>query len=203
MEPTIYKPGAYKSPGIYNGTGGIYKGRGVYNDGNGFNYGSVIVDDEEYKTLNYNGRLWTVENIRNDIQTNYDVTPCGRLYKYSNALYSIEDKLTGGWRLPKLSDFQELITFLGTSNPREWISQDFGGTNKNGFNLELTGYINQNGNLTNQNVRGYIWTITNNPYGTGYKYNFYGGLSGVWVDDYSNSSSSSKTKLSVRICKDV
>lgn len=33
MEPIIYKPGAYKSPGIYNGAGGIYKGRGVYNDG--------------------------------------------------------------------------------------------------------------------------------------------------------------------------
>lgn len=33
MEPTIYKPGAYKSPGIYNGSCGIYKGRGVYNEG--------------------------------------------------------------------------------------------------------------------------------------------------------------------------
>lgn len=35
MEPTIYKPGAYKSPGIYKGAGGIYKGRGVYKDGAG------------------------------------------------------------------------------------------------------------------------------------------------------------------------
>lgn len=32
MEPTIYKPGMYKSPGIYNGAGGIYKGRGIYNN---------------------------------------------------------------------------------------------------------------------------------------------------------------------------
>lgn len=35
MEPIIYKPGAYKYPGIYNGAGGIYKGSGVYNDGAG------------------------------------------------------------------------------------------------------------------------------------------------------------------------
>lgn len=35
MDPTIYKPVAYKSPGIYKGAGGIYKGRGVYKDGGG------------------------------------------------------------------------------------------------------------------------------------------------------------------------
>ena len=33
MEPFIYKPGAYKTPGVYKGAGGIYKGRGVYNIG--------------------------------------------------------------------------------------------------------------------------------------------------------------------------
>ena len=33
MEPKIYKPGAYNTPGVYNGAGGIYNGRGVYNDG--------------------------------------------------------------------------------------------------------------------------------------------------------------------------
>lgn len=33
MEPTIYKPGVYNTPGVYKGAGGIYKGRGVYKDG--------------------------------------------------------------------------------------------------------------------------------------------------------------------------
>lgn len=33
MEPTIHKTGAYKTPGVYTGAGGIYNGRGVYNDG--------------------------------------------------------------------------------------------------------------------------------------------------------------------------
>lgn len=35
MEPTIYKPGAYNSPGIYNGDGSLYNGLGVYLDGSG------------------------------------------------------------------------------------------------------------------------------------------------------------------------
>lgn len=35
MEPTIYKPGAYKTPGVYKGTDSVYNGRGVYNDGAG------------------------------------------------------------------------------------------------------------------------------------------------------------------------
>lgn len=35
MEPTICKPGAYKTPGVYKGSGGIYKGCGVYKDGLG------------------------------------------------------------------------------------------------------------------------------------------------------------------------
>lgn len=46
MEPTIYKPGAYKTPGIYNGAGGIYKGRGVYKDG------GVSVNPEKSFVLN-------------------------------------------------------------------------------------------------------------------------------------------------------
>lgn len=32
-DPIVYKPGAYKSPGIYNGAGGVYNGHGVYNMG--------------------------------------------------------------------------------------------------------------------------------------------------------------------------
>ena len=35
MEPTIYKPGVYKTPGVYKGTGGIYNGRGVYKGSGG------------------------------------------------------------------------------------------------------------------------------------------------------------------------
>lgn len=41
MEPIIYKPGVYNTPGVYKGAGGIYKGRGVYNDGGN----NILYDD--------------------------------------------------------------------------------------------------------------------------------------------------------------
>lgn len=46
MEPTIYKTGAYNTPGVYKGAGGIYKGRGVYNMGDNIKLpaGCVFVD---------------------------------------------------------------------------------------------------------------------------------------------------------------
>lgn len=167
----------------------------------GFNYGSVEVDGEIYRTLEYNGRLWTVENLRNNIATNYDVAPYGRLYKYSDALYAIEDRLADGWRLPTQADFNDLINFLGASNPLEWISRDFGGTNKNGFDVPMAGYVNQSGSYLNYNVRGYMWTITSQS--SNHKYNFFCGYTGLAADDYASSTSSYSTKLSVRICKDL
>lgn len=33
MEPTICKPGAYKTPGVYKGAGGVYNGNGLYKGG--------------------------------------------------------------------------------------------------------------------------------------------------------------------------
>ena len=164
-------------------------------------YGSVRIENEIYKTLEYNGRIWTVENLRNDISTNYDVSPYGRLYKYSDAAPSIEVKLPDGWRLPTLTDFNDLVSFLGTSEPLDWISEDFGGTNKNGFNLPMAGYINNSGSYLNYNVRGYVWTKS--TYSSGYNYNFYCGYTGVGVDDYAASSSGAKSKLSIRLVKDA
>lgn len=65
MEPTIYKAGAYKTPGVYKGAGGIYKGRGVYKDGSGGgeriiyyntfrNFDGTTSVPEIGSTLNYN-----------------------------------------------------------------------------------------------------------------------------------------------------
>jgi len=51
MEPTIYKPGANKSPGIYNCAGGIYKGSGVYNYGAGVS--PVPPIPPEYQLVEY------------------------------------------------------------------------------------------------------------------------------------------------------
>lgn len=67
-KPTIYKPGAYKTPSIYKSAGGIYKGRGVYNDGsippapddillldyfNGWSYGPKLQKSADYEQIKY------------------------------------------------------------------------------------------------------------------------------------------------------
>ena len=57
MEPTIYQPGANKTPGIYKGAGVVYNGRGVYNDGAGGYNGPFVflnnfynIDNEKSKS---------------------------------------------------------------------------------------------------------------------------------------------------------
>lgn len=76
MEPTIYKPGAYKSPGIYNGAGGVYNGNGVYNDGAG------------------NSKIWNmdIENLVLQSHTGDD----GAKYTFSGSTFTKSgDVLTG------------------------------------------------------------------------------------------------------------
>lgn len=72
MEPNIYKPGTYKSPGIYNGAGGIYKGRGVYNGG----AGDLFFYDTDFSNLDFDtgedkGFFWTFYNGKSYIQKSY------------------------------------------------------------------------------------------------------------------------------------
>ena len=62
MVPTIYKPGANKTPGVYNGAGGIYKGRGVYNDGAGSGGGATI-GGRTYPIVNIGGVVWLAESL--------------------------------------------------------------------------------------------------------------------------------------------
>ena len=75
MEPMIYKPGAYNTPGVYKGSGGIYKGRGVYNDGAGG--GSPIPPEyTAYDWIQFDGSgggyTWTPTPIIS-IESNKDV----------------------------------------------------------------------------------------------------------------------------------
>ena len=65
MEPTIYKPGANKTPGVYKGAGGIYNGRGVYNDGaGGDDVKEIEIGGDVYKyRLMPDGKKWLLENL--------------------------------------------------------------------------------------------------------------------------------------------
>lgn len=81
MEPTIYKPGSYKTPGIYKGSCGIYKGRGVYNDGAGVgNIGDIFSYHTNFSDLDLDTLL------DNGVQYSFDYGTISGLEKTKNGL---------------------------------------------------------------------------------------------------------------------
>lgn len=64
MEPTIYKPGANNTPGIYNGAGGIYNGCGVYNDGvGGGDVTEIEIGGKVYPVKKIGSLYWITEHL--------------------------------------------------------------------------------------------------------------------------------------------
>lgn len=155
IEPTIYKPGAYNSPGIYKGAGGVYKGRGVYNDGaGGGNY--VEIGGHKYFYIQIGSLLWINEDFILDIGDNVlynDDINYGRYY----AGYSINDinaYLTNnnpGWRIPTLSDANDLYNNSGSTpseSSQNLRSKDWdNGLDTFGFNCKPNGLYNFGSNL--------------------------------------------------------
>lgn len=140
MEPIIYKPGAYKSPGIYNGAGGIYKGRGVYNDGAGGDF--VEIGGRKYPFVKIGNKLWISENLdyiwsglilggsgnpttpycwyldNDEITNGFNGRKCGLLYNdyaVSDLILNHYDELNG-WRVPSPNDYNYLFNLFGGSS---------------------------------------------------------------------------------------
>lgn len=94
MEPTIYKPGVYKTPGIYKGAGGIYKGRGVYNDGAGYNGPFVLLnncdnlDNNKCKSI-IGDDLYTNDLASFGYLVNSTIYPGSMSIKRNNSKYAI------------------------------------------------------------------------------------------------------------------
>lgn len=142
MEPIIYKPGAYNTPGVYKGAGGVYNGRGVYNDGAGGG-GGYIIGGREYRVVEINGKIWLAENLDYkfddcEIGGDYNVTTpkawyynndgntygidgtykCGLLYNWYAAKYLEDNKetLINGWHVPTFDEILSMINSIGGLN---------------------------------------------------------------------------------------
>lgn len=159
MEPTIYKPGAYKSPGVYNGAGGIYKGFGLYKDGQGKKYyeefGGIT-----YEVVKINNLWWTTTNLKNytsgALYFKNDViyAELGYLYPTDSIISDtntqsafIESLVHDGWRVPTKADLETLsIIPLEELKNNLWTIP---GNNKSGFNAYPSGYRGQGGSWSN------------------------------------------------------
>lgn len=169
MEPMIYKPGAYNTPGIYKGVGGIYKGRGVYKDGA---TEFIEIGGKKYPVVTIGSLKWIAKNLDWNFDENaayYDNDAAtygpggldfGLLYLWSS-VDSLGSLLPPGWRVATRSDFSNL--FSEASNQASMLKittmWGFPGTNNLGWNGVPAGhyssylgkyegaYLNPNGAL--------------------------------------------------------
>lgn len=184
MEPIIYKPGAYKTPGVYKGAGGIYKGRGVYNDGSDEKY--IEIAGRVYPIVKIGKQKWLAENL--DLKLNgidigiagEPLTPAAWYYNNNESYYgenglkygllynwyaigviSNSGLLPNGWRVPDINDFNNLFNEIGGANQAynklagAWAA----GGDIYGFNAPPSG-ARWNGNFGRQNMSFYMYCST-------------------------------------------
>ena len=195
MEPMIYKPGAYKTPGVYKGVGGIYNGRGVYNDGlqefveiGGKKYPVVKIGFQKWLGIDLNfifdglivgasGDSYTEPraNYYNNDELNYG--SYGLLYNWIAAKYLNDNKLTllNGFRVPTKSDYDILISFV--QNNASLLKTKYGwdnsgnGTNKTKFSSFPLGHHYSNNYAEFGHSANYIcldFFYGSNPHGNYY-----------------------------------
>lgn len=221
MESTICKPGAYNSPRIYKGAGGVYNGRGVYNDGAGGGGGNRVKIGSHYYEYVQIGNLYFLneniyEDCPNSVWYNNDeetamANKYGKLYKLSEEnpvdpfLYirDLLNSLPSGWRLPTQSDGYYLNYIytpqtFGDSSSNHYL---LGYLNETKFDGVLCGYRNKNGQFVQAGQSLPPWTSTYAFDGTGnliYNIIFKPGQN----IDY-NTYSRNYSACPIRFCKDV
>lgn len=228
MEPKICKPsiykgaGAYNTPGVYNGAGGLYNGRGVYNDASeeflelgGKSYPVVRIGSLKWIAHNLD---YTDENIVigsststngkranyfNDDENTYgwNGRKYGLLYN-TPAIEYIDSILTDGWRTATSTDWNNLIANSGDTNIE--ASQNLRSDNMPWY-TEGQGNNSLNMNMLLSGVRG-----DNGAFVTGGARNegYYNGSSLYIYDLYITGFSAyydgkRGAQKSVRICKDA
>ena len=216
MEPTIYKPGAYKTPGIYNGAGGIYKGRGVYKDGE---QEFVEIGGKKYPVVTIGSLKWIAKNLDWNFDENgtyYDNDAAtygssgldfGLLYLWSS-VDSLAPLLPTGWRVATRADFSNLFSEVSNEaaklkTPTMW---GYTGTNDFSWNGVPSGhysdylgkyegaYLNPNGALLGMD----FWTSEPDSSSNAYDVYYRDGNT-----SFSNGDDRKLDRYSVRIVKDA
>lgn len=211
MEPIIYKLGAYKTPGVYKGAGGIYNGRGVYNSGyDGGNTDTAEIGGRTYNIVEMpDGNIWMCENLdyglsgvyyNNDEQTyGWNGLKYGKLYTWDETVEAVDT--ISGWHLPSTGEWGSLATAVGGSSTAGtklksttgWLSGN--GDGSYGFEAFPAGY-RASGSFNNLGLNANFWTATENSSSNAYYRYFSTGKS-----MYSGNGSKSNG-YSIRLVKD-
>ncbi|MBR9922448.1 MAG: hypothetical protein GYB31_16545 [Bacteroidetes bacterium] len=136
---------------------------------------SVLVDDQQYPTLQWGGGLtWLGRNLSVDVEDswcygNSDACPeLGRLYRWEGAQAACS-KLGEGWRVPTAEEWSDLARQFGGF--QDWFSSDPEGDavagNKallqggaSGLDFVLNGRRGSNGGFEGKDQYGFYWTGT-------------------------------------------
>lgn len=153
----VYNGIPYKDSSVYNG--GTYKMRTVYKE-NGGTVNTVNIDGIDYPFIEINGLKWTTLSFKSENMDFYtpsnNVKTNGLLYKARTMFSYIIPILPTGWRVPSLSDINNLYGL--STDARDFISVDKGGNDRFGFNLKLIGYRNTSGSKVYFDQFSLIWT---------------------------------------------
>lgn len=211
--PTIHKPGACKSPGIYKGASGVYNGRGVYNDGKGgggIEYIDVTIEGILYKAVKL-GNLAITPGLRHrpgnyDIDyvgPNYNVlniTKYGALYAYGELSRLQNLPLPNGFRIITHNDvlyikenFGNDLSLLLCNEPGLWYNVGI-----NPYGIYPAGGYNINSQVSGFNESLQAWTSTQYSSDRSYKFSIWG------TSIYENENAQNNTNFYSIICvKDV
>ena len=121
-------------------------------------------DGQKYRTVFIGGKMWMAENLNYKTSNswcynnkNYNCNTYGRLYTWNAA----RSACPSGWRLPNDSDWDNLISAVGSNAGTKLKSQTgWNGTDEFGFSALPGGYRNTAGSFSNVGNWGYWWSAT-------------------------------------------
>lgn len=154
-------------------------------------------DGNIYRTIQIGNQVWMAENFRGEHYIDgqslpncfYDndstnLTIYGRLYKWEGVVSSAGNTkkiLPDGWRIPSLSDWQQLIAFLGgdslaggkmkSTGTQYWLAPNEGASNESDFSAVPAGFFRVDGVfmtlgeyacfMTSANINNYYTKVIN------------------------------------------
>lgn len=151
----IYQSGIYQ---------GFYKGDGIHNGAEG---DFVTIGGKKYPFVKIGNQVWVAENLdflddsidfgkstnsSTKPQANYyqnDRETYGRyglLYNWLSAKHINDNRSTicPGWHVPSDSDFETLLSFVGSNPQSKLRSEEWGGVDEYGFALLASGQFASN-----------------------------------------------------------
>lgn len=159
-------------------------------------------DGKSYPTIQAGTQIWMAANLDYDAlgsifynNNSGNEAMYGRLYTISQAEAGLP--LPGGWRVPTVSDWNNLISQFGGTPAAAYTALIAGGSS--GFNAVLGGAEEGSGTFEDLGTKGYYWTSTSQSSSNTF-YTQFSSVSGVTVGQ---SNFPDSFALSVRLVRDL